>query len=104
MKIYLTCFNIGIGSGRVRGSTVGGDVMGYALCEDGEGLASHLSSHEDFSKHDLGLTSSLKHDIYKEHCPSGFELEWVDNPDTHEGWKKALELNRKNYPQEAGKC
>jgi len=85
MKIYLACFEGGMRSG---------DVIGHALCEDGTGLASHLSSSEGFSKHDMGLTSDWKHDTYKEHCPDGFELEWVDDPENHEGWMAALKLNK----------
>ena len=92
-KIFLYCVPTGQGSGRVKDSTVGGDVMGFALAEDGKCLTSHLSSNEQFSKHDLGLTSDWKHDKYQEHYPDGFELEWVDDPDTHEGWRKAFNLN-----------
>ena len=79
----------------VNGSTVGGDVIGYALADDGHALASHLSSNVGFSQHDMGLTSDWKHDKYKEHFPDGFELEWIDESDLehHEGFKKAFELN-----------
>ena len=78
-KIYLFCVETGLGSGLVNDSTVGGDVEGYALCEDGALLAKHTSSNKTFSKHDMGLTSDWNHDSYKEHCPEGFELEWVDD-------------------------
>jgi hypothetical protein len=44
MKIYLACF---------PGGFRAGDVIGYALSENGEGLASHLSSAVYFSKHDI---------------------------------------------------
>ena len=94
MKIYLTCFPLHSGSGRVIGSSVGGDVMGYALGEDGQGLASHLSSGIGYSKHDMGLTSDWKHDIYKETYPQGYELVWIDDPDNSEEWKKAISLNK----------
>jgi hypothetical protein len=73
------------------------DVVGYAIAEDGTGIASHLSSNIAWSKHDMGITSDWKHDNYKEHYPDGYELEWVDNPDTHEGLKSAMELNEKLY-------
>jgi hypothetical protein len=70
------------------------DVIGYALAEDGTGLASHLSSNELFSKHDMGLTSDWKHKTYKEHYPDGFELVWIDdaerggNPEFEEAYQK----------------
>lgn len=98
-KIYLYCVPLGTGSGNVQDSTVGGDVMGYALAEDGKCLASHLSSDKWFSQHDLGLTSDWKHDKYNAHYPDGFELEWVDDPDVHEGWKKAFQLNTAQWPK-----
>lgn len=85
MKIYLTC---------MPGGFREGDVIGYALGEDGQGLASHLSSNVEFSKHDMGLTGDWKHDHYAKCYPEGYELEWVDDPETHEGWLKAVALNK----------
>jgi hypothetical protein len=95
-KIFLYCVALGTGSGMVNGSRPGGDVIGYALAEDGAGLGSHLSSSPDFAKHDMGLTSNWKHEIYQKHYPEGFELEWIDEDqlDKHEGWQKAFALNK----------
>jgi hypothetical protein len=92
--IYLTAFPLGIGSGAVSGSTRGGDVMGEALAEDGTGLGGHLSSSVAFARHDMGLTSDWKHNIYAAHYPSGYRLEWVEDAATHGGWQAALVLNR----------
>ncbi len=94
-KIFLWCVSLGTGRGWVHDSTVGGDVMGYALAEDGVALGSHLSSNKEFSKHDMGLTSDWKHEIYCKYYPNGFELEWVDDPDNHTEWQIAFALNRK---------
>lgn len=69
------------------------DVIGYALCEDGYGLASHLSSSKEWSMHDMGYESDWKHEIYKEHCPEGYELIWIEDADNDERWIKALKLN-----------
>jgi hypothetical protein len=86
-KIYLTCF-------KYDDKTQ--DVVGYALCEDGCCLASHLSSCEEWSKHDMGFwDSTWKHDIYEKHCPDGFELIWIHDADNDEQWLKAMELNKK---------
>lgn len=93
MKIYLACFPYQW----CRHA----DVIGEALAEDGIGLASHLSSNIDFSKHDMGLTSDWKHDTYAEHYPDGYELEWVADPATHKGWQKALALNKKSTNKNA---
>jgi hypothetical protein len=76
-------------------------VLGYALAEDGTGLSSHLSSNIDFSKHDMGLTSDWKHDVYKEHYPDGYELEWIEEKDldNHADFCRAYQINlekRKN--------
>lgn len=62
-----------------------------ALSEDGVFLAGHISSSEGYAKHDIGMTSDWKHDIYKETYPEGYELEWVDDPKNHDGITKAYE-------------
>lgn len=71
-----------------------GDVSGCALAEDGVSLAGHLSSGEDWFKHDMGLTSTRKHDAYNEHFPDGWELEYVTDPKTHEAFNAAFKLNQ----------
>ena len=72
-----------------------GDVIGCAMAEDGTGIAQHLSSSEGFAKHDMGLTSNWKHELYQKHYPEGYELEWVptDQLETHEGFQKAWALH-----------
>ncbi len=92
-KIYLYC---------VEGGIRKGDVIGYALAEDGNGLGSHLSSGEEWSKHDMGLTSDWKHDSYLAHYPDGFELEWIDEKDldNHLGWQEAFKLNKELVKKE----
>lgn len=49
-------------------------VVGFAMAEDGTGLAQHWSSSKLWVKHDMGLTSRKKHDAYEEHYPNGYEL------------------------------
>lgn len=94
-KIFLFCVATGQGSGAVNGSTPCGDVIGYALAEDGKGLAMHLSSNVGFAKHDLGLTSDWKHSYYDKHYPDGYDLEWIDEADLdgHEAFQAARTLN-----------
>lgn len=89
MKIYLACFPCG---------KMG--VVGYALAENGEGLASHLSSSEEWSKHDMGLTSDWKHEHYAKCFPEGFELIWIDNADSDFRWQEAMKLNEDQRQQE----
>ena len=75
------------------------DMQGVmAMCEDGRCLAGHCSSTLDWAKHDIGLTSDWKHADYKEHCPDGYELEWIDDPRNHAGLDVACAKN-----QELGK-
>ena len=88
-KIFLWCVATGTGSEYVTGSTLGGEVIGYALSEDGEILASHVSSNRDYAKHDMGWTSGWKHDHYKEKYPNGYELVWVDDPHTDQEFQTA---------------
>lgn len=80
----------------INGSTPGGDVVGYALAEDGTGLGNHYSSSVGFAQHDMGFTSNWKHDSYQKHYPDGFVLEWIDYDelDAHEGFQKAFAINK----------
>ena len=64
-KIYVFARPMGNSSyGVIRDAETTGDVIGYALAEDGECITSHLSSGVNWSKHDMGLTSDWKHDLY----------------------------------------
>lgn len=57
-------------------------IEGLAVAEDATILARHFSSSEHFFKHDMGLTSDCKHDLYKEKYPAGFELVLIEDPQT----------------------
>jgi hypothetical protein len=92
MKIYCFC----------NGGSPGWYVV-MAMAEDGHVLASHVCSEEGFFKHDIGITSTWKHDIYEAHCPAGYELEWVDEPKQHEGLKAACEKNQALAAADAAK-
>lgn len=83
-KIY--CFNNG-------GSP--GWLSAVALADDGHCLAGHTCSHEGYMRHDLGMDGSTwKHENYNKHFGEGnWELEWVENPKTHEGLQAAIKLN-----------
>jgi hypothetical protein len=74
------------------------NAMGYivtSVADDGNVLASHCSSSESYAKHDIGINSKWKHDLYDKHFPNGWEIEWVADPETHDGFKKACEANQK---------
>ena len=74
---------------------------GIAMAEDGEVVANHVSSSIDWAKHDLGFfNSDWQHQHYLKHCPEGYELVWVDDVATHEGWQAALVKNRALAPKE----
>jgi len=94
-KIFLYAIPTGRNSvGVINDAEITGDVIGCALAENGKCLTSHYSSGIEFSKHDMGLTSEWKHDIYEKEYPDGYELEWVEceNLDTHEGFQAAFKL------------
>lgn len=57
--------------------SMGRDVLGWGMAEDGYVLSSYLSSDEEWLRHDLGLTSSQKHPDYKAHYPDGYDLVWL---------------------------
>lgn len=72
-----------------------GDFIGYAIAEDGTGLAGHLSSSEGWVKSDM--TNAHKREIYASHYPDGYEIEWVeyDDLETHEAFNAAFSLHEK---------
>lgn len=49
-----------------------------ALCECGKVLAIKTSTNSKWAKNDIGMTSEKLHDRYKEHCPDGFKLTWLN--------------------------
>jgi hypothetical protein len=73
-----------------------------ALADTGEVLAGHFSSNEGWGKHDIGIGSDRKHDLYDKAFPEGWEIEWVERRDidTHEGFQKALAANALLKPTE----
>lgn len=59
-----------------------GDVIAFAVTEDGRHLASHLSSNSDYAKHDIGITSNWKHEHYDKVLGKGnWKIVWIDNPE-----------------------
>lgn len=76
----------------------GAGTVAIALCEDGEFLAEHVSGMEHYVPENMGIGTDWKHDIYNKHCGvDGWELEYIkpENKETHEGLKRAVELNQK---------
>lgn len=67
-----------------------------AIADDGHWIASHISSDEEWAKSDIGVTSKRKHDIYNEHFPNGWEIEWIGKEHifSHPGLLAALEKNK----------
>ena len=86
MKPKIFCF--------INGSLGEAAFVVQALTEDGIYLAGHVSSNVDFAKHDIGITSDWKHEIYKEHYPDGYELEWVNDIKNHSGLQEAYKKNQ----------
>lgn len=67
------------------------DLVVVAISEEGEMLAHHTSSTANHAKHDIGVTSTWKHDIYNaKYGPTGYDLEWVDDPTNDERVKAAM--------------
>ena len=76
----------------IYGFNNGGSQGWYSACllaEDGECLGGHICSHEAYMPADLGILEGTRPDRHEEnfqkHYPDGYELEWVDNPNSHEG-------------------
>jgi hypothetical protein len=70
------------------------------LAEDGVCLSGHASSTEDWAKHDIGMESDWKHDLYKAHYPGGYELVWLDKPDDNADCLEALKKNQEMHDQQ----
>ena len=78
---------------RYEGQMMG--VVSVALSEDGDFLASHMSSNESWARHDMGVTGDWKHDKYQEKYPDGFEVIWCehDDPRVEVAYQKHLAKN-----------
>lgn len=74
-------------------------VVTNALAEDGEFLASHISSNDTWAKHDIGVHSDWKHDAYKAHYPDGYEVVWVDDPGHDPDLLAAYQLHLQKYKE-----
>lgn len=75
-KIYVYAIYTGIRS-YVNGAEDCGDTMGFAVDKDLNKVASHYSSGINWTKFDMGINSTNKHDVYKKAFPNGYELIWL---------------------------
>lgn len=65
-----------------------------AIADDGNCLASHICSASCFFKHDIGIESNWKHELYNKHFGEGnWELVWVEEPEKSEELANAIALN-----------
>jgi hypothetical protein len=44
-------------------------------------IAGHISNNVIYAKHDIGITSNWKHEIYEKLFPNGYELQWINDCD-----------------------
>jgi|GWRWMinimDraft_5_1066013.scaffolds.fasta_scaffold127137_2 hypothetical protein len=60
-----------------------------AVCEDGAVVCGHVCSNSEWINHDMGITSTKKHEYYDRHCGVGnWKLEYVPNIQEHEELKR----------------
>jgi hypothetical protein len=82
--------------GFINGSFGRSDVVGVLLAQDGVGLGSHVSSHEEWAIRDLGILEGTRPDRHKQafqkHYPDGYRMEWVEPTD--ERLAEPLRLNQ----------
>lgn len=52
----------------------GDQICACATAEDGTKLAEHWCSTRLWVRHDMGITSSKKHQVYNEHYPNGYKI------------------------------
>lgn len=80
-----------------------GFMNAVAIGDDGVCVASHCCSHEAYMKHDLGITSYWKHELYDAQYGAGnWTLEWVETEKLKEnaGLNEAIRLHDLNNPSE----
>ena len=66
-----------------------------AIAEDGHCLASHVCSHHAYAAHDMGIDENgWERDKYAAHYPDGFEVVWVENPETDPDLSAAYAKNQ----------
>lgn len=71
-----------------------------ALTEDGDCIAGHLSSHTTWGKHDMGIGSDWKHDIYNtEYGEGNWKLVYADE-EVMESEEFKLAVQRNNEKAE----
>lgn len=79
-----------------------GGVIGCAMTEDGTGLVNHCSSSVEYAKMDLGYIDvpgpgqAYKKKVYDVFYPSGYELVWLDDPESNPKFVRAFEINEEN--------
>lgn len=78
-----------------------GDCAFIAVAEDGDEVAGHVSSSEEFGKFDMGITAhpeqgpaTRKHVEYRKKYPNGYELEYVPDWKAHPFLSKQAEQNK----------
>ncbi len=88
----------------INGSFGGGDVVALAVAESGIVVGQHVSSSERFAKMDIGAEPGTfqesKLASYRETLGEDIEVEWVDDPQNHEGVLKAQQLNQAMHEHE----
>lgn len=85
-KIYLYCYESGFPN----------LLICAALTADGEALAEHWSSDEDWSQSDM--QSPAKYEAYARRYPDGYELVWLGyrpNLSAYPEFARALRINQK---------
>ncbi len=65
-------------------------IFGRAIADDGTILGSAEFDSLEKARVGMGVTDRKEPKSYRRHYPDGFRLEWVDDPDTHEGYRAAL--------------
>ena len=82
-----------------------GDVLAFAIAEDGTHLSLHLSSDEGWAAEDLGMNGVWKEGKHKEYAayhPHGYKTEWVPSHEmaSHAGLQAALEKYRAAHKEQ----
>ena len=70
------------------------DNVAMVITEDGNGVINTEANNKIDAMINLGVYGTNFHDQYNELFPQGWSIEWVDDPENHEGVMQATKINR----------
>ena len=71
-----------------------------AISNNGTVLAMSTAPSLEEAQTNIGYLGDLQHHHYRKHFPNGYSIEWVDDPNDHEGFLEAYNLYENDKEQQ----